>query len=552
MKSTDYWEKRALRDKKFATNRTEDYIKNKLSKAYSEVSKELEEEIKALYEKLDKSKSLLAQSNEKLLTSTKASEIKELLNKLNEEKEKLTNANLPKEVSDTIEKNIKLIEESLKMKSKSGYITHLEMMQERVNSLAVSVANESQINMYDYLAKEYTDDYFRGVFRVQQGMGFGKDFVSPNPKLIQNVIMRSYAGSSFSKRIWKDVNKLGSTLKDTLTKGFIRGDSIDTMTKRLLERVEVSKSHAKMLIRTESARVCEEATKDAYKECGIEQYIYLATLDRKTSLICQELDMKSFPLKDAKVGENYPPMHPNCRSTTMADTKPLKRLARGADGKNYEVDGNLSYKEWYDGLSKDEQGRMSLENKKDANRKRDKEELNEIRNIIGKHDTPSLAKYQEMKYNKTEEFRWLMGYKDGVKGRKKEDGKVEYFLDPLTGFENYKARAEELKTLIGLKTADGIEIKEFSTHLVERYIGHMSYDEIKFRTAEQRKGIRFGVTFDKIKEAITSGKLDEKNIKYDKEGNIIGRVYITKGCRVSFNPTKQRIIQVAPYDTGKE
>ena len=398
MKSTDYWEKRALRDKKFATNRTEDYIKNKLSKAYSEVSKELEEEIKALYEKLDKSKSLLAQSNEKLLTSTKASEIKELLNKLNEEKEKLTNANLPKEVSDTIEKNIKLIEESLKMKSKSGYITHLEMMQERVNSLAVSVANENQINMYDYLAKEYTDDYFRGVFRVQQGMGFGKDFVSPNPKLIQNVIMRSYAGSSFSKRIWKDVNKLGSTLKDTLTKGFIRGDSIDTMTKRLLERVEVSKSHAKMLIRTESARVCEEATKDAYKECGIEQYIYLATLDRKTSLICQELDMKSFPLKDAKIGENYPPMHPNCRSTTMADTKPLKRIARGADGKNYEVDGNLSYKEWYDGLSKDEQGRMSLENKKDANRKRDKEEYNELKKYVQKRKM-SFNDFLNIKYN---------------------------------------------------------------------------------------------------------------------------------------------------------
>lgn len=398
MKSTDYWEKRALRDKKFATNRTESYIKNKLGKSYSEVSKELEEEIKALYEKLDKSKSLLAQSNEKLLTSTKASEIKELLNKLNEEKEKLTNANLPKEVSDTIEKNIKLIEESLKMKSKSGYITHLEMMQERVNSLALSVANENQINMYDYLAKEYTDDYFRGVFRVQQGMGFGKDFVSPNPKLIQNVIMRSYAGSSFSKRIWKDANKLGNTLKDTLTKGFIRGDSIDTMTKRLLERVDVSKSHARTLIRTESARVCEEATKDAYKECGIEQYIYLATLDRKTSLICQELDMKSFPLKDAKIGENYPPMHPNCRSTTMADTKPLKRLARGADGKNYEVDGNLSYKEWYDGLSKDEQGRMSLENKKDANRKRDKEEYNELKKYVQKRKM-SFNDFLNIKYN---------------------------------------------------------------------------------------------------------------------------------------------------------
>ena len=284
------------------------------------------------------------------------------------------------------------------MKSKSGYITHLELMQERINALALSVANENQVNMYEHLSTEYTDSYFRGVFRVQQGMGFGKDFVSPNPKLIQNVIMRSYAGSSFSKRIWKDVNKLGSTLKDTLTKGFIRGDSIDTMTKRLLERVDVSKSHAKMLIRTESARVCEEATKDAYKECGIEQYIYLATLDRKTSLICQELDMKSFPLKDAKIGENYPPMHPNCRSTTMADTKPLKRLARGADGKNYEVDGNLSYKDWYDGLSKDEQGRMSLENKKDANRKRDKEEYNELKKYVQKRKM-SFNEFLNIKYN---------------------------------------------------------------------------------------------------------------------------------------------------------
>lgn len=536
MKSSDYWEKRALRDKKFATNRAENYIKNKLGKAYTEVSKELEEEIRELYEKLDKSKSLLAQSNEKLLTSTQAADIRELLKKLTEEKAKLSNVNLPKEVSDAIEKNIKLIEESLRMKSKSGYITHLELMQERINALALSVANENQVNMYEHLSTEYTDSYFRGVFRVQQGMGFGKDFVSPNPKLIQNVIMRSYAGSSFSKRIWKDVNKLGSTLKDTLTKGFIRGDSIDTMTKRLLERVDVSKSHAKMLIRTESARVCEEATKDAYKECGIEQYIYLATLDRKTSLICQELDMKSFPLKDAKIGENYPPMHPNCRSTTMADTRPLKRVARGADGKNYEVDGNLSYKEWYEGLSKDEQGRMSLENKKDKNRKRDKEELNEIRDIIGKHDTPSLAKYQEMKYNKTEEYRLLNGY---VRGINKGD------ISVLVGFDNYKDNAEKLRSLVGQKTSDGLEIKNFSTHMVDRLIGHMSYEEMGLRSKEERKGIRFGVTIDMVQDALKNGEVSDS--QYNDLGEEIGRVYKTATCKVAFNPSTGNMIQTNPY-----
>lgn len=400
MKKVDYWEQRAIKDKRFATNKTEEYINSRLKRAYTKVSKELETEIDEMYKKLDKSRALLSQSNEKLLTSSKASEIRKLLKLLEEEKSKLENvAGLPEEIVKNIEQNIKLMEESLRLKSGSGYVTHLEMMNERLNSLALSVANTNQINMYGFLADQYKDNYFRGVFRIQQGIGFGKDFVTPNIKVVQGVIMKKFAGSSFSKRIWKNANKLATSLKDTLTVGLIRGESIDQMTKRLLTRVEASQSRARTLIRTESARIYEEATKDAYKECGIEQYIYLATLDRRTSLICQELDMKSFSLKDAKVGENYPPMHPNCRSTTMADTKPLKRLARGSDSKNYTVDGNLSYKEWYEGLSSDEQGRMKLENKKDANKKRDKEEYNLYKKLLGK-SMPSLADYKDSKYNK--------------------------------------------------------------------------------------------------------------------------------------------------------
>lgn len=518
MKGADYWEQRAIKDKKFATNKTEEYINSRLTKAYSKVSKELEEEISELYKKLDKSRALLSQSKEKLLTSSEASEIKELLKLLEKEKAKLLEAaELPEEIVKNIEENIKLIEESLKLKSTNGYITHLELMNERINSLALSVANENQINMYGFLSSQYKDNYFRGVFRVQQGIGFGKDFISPNPKVVQGIIMKKFAGSSFSKRIWKDANKLATTLKDTLTNGLIRGESIDQMTKRLLTRIDASKSHARTLIRTESARIYEEATKESYKECGIEKYIFLATLDRKTSLICQELDMKSFPLDKAKAGENYPPMHPNCRSTTMADTKPLKRLARGSDGKNYTVDGNLSYKEWYEGLSSDEQGRMKLENRKDANKKKDKEELNEIRNIVGKHDAPSLAKYQEMKYNKTEEYRLLNGY---VRGINKGD------ISVLVGFDNYKDNAEKLRSLVGQKTSDGLEIKNFSTHMVDRLIGNMSYEEMGLRSKEERKGIRFGVTIDMVEDALKNGEVSDS--QYNDLGEEIGRVYKTQ------------------------
>ena len=48
MKGADYWEQRAIKDKKFATNKTEEYINSRLTKAYSKVSKELEEEISEL------------------------------------------------------------------------------------------------------------------------------------------------------------------------------------------------------------------------------------------------------------------------------------------------------------------------------------------------------------------------------------------------------------------------------------------------------------------------------------------------------------------------
>ena len=41
-------------------------------------------------------------------------------------------------------------------------------------------------------------------------------------------------------------------------------------------------------------------------------------LDSRTSKICNELDGKRFKVKDRQAGTNYPPMHPFCRSTTIA------------------------------------------------------------------------------------------------------------------------------------------------------------------------------------------------------------------------------------------
>lgn len=87
---------------------------------------------------------------------------------------------------------------------------------------------------------------------------------------------------------------------------------------------------------------------------GIEWFVFVATLDDRTSEICQSMDGKKFKVKDAVAGGNYPPLHPNCRSTIRAyiDDKyePVTRIYRDPEiGRNDYV-GNMSYAEWRNSL----------------------------------------------------------------------------------------------------------------------------------------------------------------------------------------------------------
>ena len=74
---------------------------------------------------------------------------------------------------------------------------------------------------------------------------------------------------------------------------------------------------AERLVRTESNYVYNHAHKEVYKDCGVEKYEYLAAIDSRTSAQCREHNGMTYLLKDAKVGTNYPPLHPNCRSTVI-------------------------------------------------------------------------------------------------------------------------------------------------------------------------------------------------------------------------------------------
>jgi SPP1 gp7 family putative phage head morphogenesis protein len=50
---------------------------------------------------------------------------------------------------------------------------------------------------------------------------------------------------------------------------------------------------------------------------GVKEYEILAVQDRRTSKVCKEQDGKIYKFNKMEVGVNYPPFHPNCRTTII-------------------------------------------------------------------------------------------------------------------------------------------------------------------------------------------------------------------------------------------
>ncbi|MCI8736870.1 MAG: minor capsid protein [Lachnospiraceae bacterium] len=348
-----YWEKRYLRDKAVAVNRSEKYIIGEQRKYYAAAQKEIREDIEALYQKFaDKEKVTLAEAKRRI---SRADFSKVDFGKLvdyqiernrafREQKDKL-----PGYVVAAIEKQHMRYESELRAYTKKGQITRLELLDMQISKALLDLYDKNQISMYDCLSQIYEDGYYRSIFAGQKAIGFGKDFTAPNTRAIERAVLNTYNKKGYSKRLYEHCNAFSKDLKENLVVGFVKGESIETMSARISRRLNVSEANARRLVRTETAYVYEQASLQAYRECGIEMYEFMATLDHKTSKPCKELDRKRFLIRDAVPGKNYPPMHPNCRSTTVAafeDDKVTKRLAKDQAGRYYEVPSDMAYPEW--------------------------------------------------------------------------------------------------------------------------------------------------------------------------------------------------------------
>ena len=229
----------------------------------------------------------------------------------------------------------------------------LKALAEDVGKKCDELARTADSTLDGGLRRIVRDSYYHGVFDMQQRTGIAFSFSKVSERMIKEVLQQNWSGEHYSERIWQNTDALAEQLRDVLMKGVLTGASSGRMANEIQERFHASYSRALTLTRTESSHCANSAELERYKDTGVEKYRYVATLDNRTSEICQELDGEEFPVKDAKPGTNYPPMHPRCRSTTIEALSPelmqkLERRARDPEtGELMTVPGDMTYREWY-------------------------------------------------------------------------------------------------------------------------------------------------------------------------------------------------------------
>jgi len=198
-----------------------------------------------------------------------------------------------------------------------------------INSVAISekyadsviMTDPSEINIFT--DKAFTEDNFKqfgsGKFRLTAQQG--AMITLPNGQTVQKAF-RGIATSSAEK------------LDLAVRSGVFSGETLDQISRRLVGRLSFSqKGNVKQIaaaggeitklanhqiqtiVRTSVNQVTNQASQAVYaaNKKVAPKYEYVATLDSRTSAICQRLDGQTFDYNNGPT----PPQHFNCRSTTV-------------------------------------------------------------------------------------------------------------------------------------------------------------------------------------------------------------------------------------------
>ncbi|SDF30935.1 minor capsid protein [Eubacterium pyruvativorans] len=509
-RSADYWKKRSIELENASHQRAVSTYKE-IEKAFQSAQADLEESISKWIVRI-------ARNNEISITDAK----------------RLLDADELEEFHWTVEEYIKRGEENavtqqwIKQLENASAKVHIQ----RLEALKIDTQNalENAYAIYnssvdDMARKVYEDGYYKTAYMLEKGTGLGRKISTIDQRKLSNVIVKPWAvdGKNFSTRIWEDKSRTINGLHQALTQAAIKGgkpdDAIKALTPLVRDTVKKKKFAAGRLVQTEQAYFHARSSLDCFSELGVDKLEFIATLDSRTSEICQSMDGVVFAAKDAEIGVNVPPLHPNCRSVTAPyfedDAGQGMRAARDPEtGKTYYVPDNIAYKQWRGEYVGEPEDPLIAK-------------YGETREILGEN-TPSIEEYRRIQYNKNRKSSFD-SYKRMIRSGE---------LTPLATFELFEKTEKQLrKELKNLTTSNGIAITGYSKHCVARVVG----------SVEQRRN---GVEVSDLVEALKSKESKIGKVKTRKDGNKSQR-FISHSAMVTVNPDTGIVIQVNPYRRRK-
>lgn len=334
MKPADYWKKRAENDMLAAERSSLEY-ELRLADAYAVALSEITKSLDAFYNKYAKDNKVSYDEARRRLTP---------------EQRRTYNALLKEWYRVAQEAGIEgSYSEYLHRLGKQAYVTRLEALQSEMRNQIELLKNNQFTWMTELISDNYIFGYYASFYTIVKGVDLSVNFATVDKLGLEKAVRTRWDKNNYSDRIWADRDKLVATLERIIPRSFSMGQRSTELGKMIANELGVSKNKGITLARTEVNFICNQSCLDSYKIAGIAEYEYLATLDMRTSEICRGLDGSIFKTAQAEVGINYPPMHPRCRSTTIAhfkDDDTLDRIARNKDGDNIKVPRRMSQDEW--------------------------------------------------------------------------------------------------------------------------------------------------------------------------------------------------------------
>lgn len=285
-------------------------------------------------------------------------------------------------------------------------IDRMEWLKSRAYMHLMKVAGVAAALVKPHLENAYRAARYGTIDDIANGLNVGIDFSLIPKRTIERVVKSPFHGKNYSQRVWDNTAETAAKAQKIIVEGLIKGSSYPHMAQELARVTNNAYYNAYRLIQTEVTHFTEMGRFDAYKDIGIEKYTYYATLGSKTCDVCAALDGKTFNIDEGIEGKNKPPIHPHCMCyTVIGDVKLTSRLARDPEtGKNYKVRGDMTYNEWYEGLSQEKKTAV----KAYKNRHTDEVQYTKYVKRLGGENMPkTLELFQKMKYNDSEKWRYV-------------------------------------------------------------------------------------------------------------------------------------------------